>query len=55
MIKCDLCDKESVESDSWFLIESCSKHKHVSPVERQRLSIYWLLKHQRGRDDNNKK
>lgn len=36
-MKCDLCDKEAVEFDSWFNIKSCEDHKHISPVARQKL------------------
>lgn len=36
-MKCDLCDKEATEVDTWFNIASCDAHKHVSPVGRQKL------------------
>lgn len=36
-MKCDLCEREATEFDSWFGTASCNTHKHVSPVERQKL------------------
>lgn len=36
-MKCDLCEKEAVDIDSWFCIASCEEHKTISPVDRQRI------------------